>query len=200
MNNKKIIGIVFVSLFMICGIFAQTAEDIGLAGEWAKKSGSSEFFLNIDESTITYKDKKTEKEMCFAYTLQQNTQDTKNYPYQLLITEAYYSNDEHLEVEKLNEDFLRTLKAGMIVPIKLEKEVLTLGLLNKKNKTDDYKMIPLSKKDEKVSFWKKAGTVVVGVVATGTAAYLAADAIDDAKDNNDMQKIADECLEASLAY
>ena len=185
------ITVFIISFTFLTGLFAQNNTTDELYGKWAKDSGFSDFFLEIDNSEILYIDKSSEKTVRFSYHLQQG-----NYGTDLEIKIDGYFNDNTLELSKLYSDFSRSVNFAQI-PFKFEKDVLHLYLINKKNEWSEYKMIPFEKKDATVSKWKNIGKKALEGGVEVTKVAIAADLVDDSLDNVKMQSIADKCLKAS---
>ena len=191
--NKKYFSIVVLSIMLSTAIFSQTNTNKAIKGKWAKKSGFTEFFLEISDYEIKYIEKSSDKFIRYPYKLDAGQYGTS---YEFNILEPY--KDHTLDLDKLNKDFTRTLTTtNNIIPIKLENDELTLFFLNKKNKWEAYEMIPFEKKEEIVNNRWSTFDKVLGYAEKGAEIAVTVDAVDDTYDNAQMQSIANKCLKAS---
>ena len=185
--SKKCILIVLFSIFLFTNAFTQTQkEQNSPVGTWAKNFGTSEYFLEINDTEIKYINKKSEKYIRFSYQLEESKD-----PSEIIV--KTYSKSDTLKLNEINEDlYYHLTKVSPAIPFKRDGDDMSIFLQNKKGKLQEMKLTLRSKKDETINTAKTLGTIVGAAVAT----YLIVETADHFIDKATMQSIADDCLEA----
>lgn len=190
MNKKRFCFTLLLTILIFTKAFAQEqTSDKSPVGKWAKNIGTSEYFLEIDDSVIKYINKKSEKYIRLPYHIEGSS----------IVITSYYNSDP-LKFNEINEDlFYHLNKISHDIEFSRKKDNMSFFITNHKGKPDELKFTLLSHKEKTIGNLKTAGKVVGTVAAVG-AALLTADAIDDASTKSEMQSIADDCLKASTQY